>query len=123
MLLRVVPTQGEQDFLALSRSPQGGFSDELPIRLKENRYTELLRAVNSLNNQERLHFQAMTCDAVVIFQGELLSRASGSDLESPESPGTGRPGLRDRTRRRGRPQGSRWRQLRLHSGIQCWRKL
>src|SRR5260370_7521701 len=106
MLLRVVPTQGEQDFLALSRSPQGGFSDELPIRLKENRYTELLRAVNSLKNQERLHFQAMTCDAVVIFQGELLSRPSGSDLDSPESPGTGRPVFPHITRQPSLPQPS-----------------
>src|SRR5260370_9295515 len=70
MLLRLVPTQGEQDFLALSRSSQGGCSDELPIRLKENRYMELLRAGNSLKNQERLHFQAMTCG--IRIQRELL---------------------------------------------------
>src|ERR1700687_1001373 len=71
-LRRLVPTQGEQDSLTLSDSSQGGFPDELPIRLKKNRYKELLRACYSLENQEGLHFQVMTCAA--IFQRELLLR-------------------------------------------------
>ncbi len=77
-LLRLVPTQGKQNFLAFGRGSQGGFPDELPIRLKKNRYEELLRAGYSFEHQEGLHFQAMIC--AVHFQRELLSRASGSDL-------------------------------------------
>jgi len=72
-LLRLVPTQGEQNFLTLNGSSQRGFPDELPVRLKKNRYQELVRARNSLKNQEGLHFQAMICAAR--FQLGTLSRA------------------------------------------------
>jgi hypothetical protein len=60
-LPRLVPTQGEQDFLTLSDSSQRGFPNELPARLKKNRHLEILRAGDSLKNQEGLHFQAMIC--------------------------------------------------------------
>jgi len=72
-LLGLVPTQGEQNFLTFSDSSQGGFPDELPIRLKKNRYKEILRAGYSFEHQEGLHFQAMIC--AVNFQRELLSRS------------------------------------------------
>jgi hypothetical protein len=73
-LLPFVPTQGEQNFLALSSSSQSGLPDELPIRLKKNRYKELLGARDSLKNQKGLHFQPMTC--ATEFQPELLSRTT-----------------------------------------------
>ncbi len=69
-LSRLVPTQGEQDFLTLSDSSQRGFPDEFSIRLKKNRYIELLRARHSLENQEGLHFRVMIC--ATNFQRELL---------------------------------------------------
>jgi hypothetical protein len=71
-LLRLVPTQGKQNFLAFGRGSQGGFPDELPIRLKKNRYEELLRPGYSFEHQEGLHFQAMIC--AVHFQLRLLVR-------------------------------------------------
>src|SRR5437879_1295031 len=40
-LPRLVPTQGEQDFLTLSDSSQRGFPDVLPMHLEKNRYEEL----------------------------------------------------------------------------------
>src|SRR5437016_7235019 len=69
-LPRLIPTQGEQDFLTLSDNSERTLPNELPVRLKKSRYNELLRAGDSLENQEGLHFQMMTCDSV--FQRELL---------------------------------------------------
>src|SRR5712671_2243362 len=69
-LPRLVPTQGEQDFLTLSDSSKRGFPNALPARLKKNRHLEILRAGYSLKHQEGLHFQAMIC--AVKLQRELL---------------------------------------------------
>ena len=71
----LVPTQGKQNFLALSGSSQRRFPDELPVRLKKNRYQELLRGGYSFEDQEGLHFQAMICAAKL--QRGLLSRTRG----------------------------------------------
>ena len=54
-LVRLVPAQGELDFLTLSDSSKRSFPDELPFRLKKNRYNELLRVGYSLEDQEGLH--------------------------------------------------------------------
>src|SRR5260370_36171704 len=42
-LRRLVPTQGEQDFLTLGDNSERTFPDELSIRLKEKRYSQLLQ--------------------------------------------------------------------------------
>ena len=81
-LLRLVPTQGEQNFLTLNGSSQRGFPDELPVRLKKNGYQELVRSRNSLKNQEGLHFQAMIRNAR--FQQGLLSRTTGCKFATGE---------------------------------------
>jgi hypothetical protein len=73
-LLGFIPTQGKQNFLTLLSSSQSGPPDELPIRLKKNRYKELLGARDSLKNQEGLDFQAMIC--AIELQRELLSRTT-----------------------------------------------
>src|ERR1700731_450710 len=71
-LPRLVPEQGEQDFLTLSDNSKRTFPNELSIRLKKNRHLELVRVGDSLENQEGLHFQMTTC--ATVFQGELLYR-------------------------------------------------
>src|SRR5205814_1920346 len=81
-LLRLIPAQGKQNLLALRGSSQRGLADELAIRLKKNRYQELLRSRNSLKNQEGLHFQAMIRNAK--FQQGLLSRTTGCKFATGE---------------------------------------
>jgi len=71
-LLGLVPTQGQQDLLTLGDSSHGGFPEELPIRLKENRYKKVLRARHSLKNQKGINFEVMTWPAIFVFQRELL---------------------------------------------------
>src|SRR6266446_1285467 len=66
----LVPTQREQDLLPLSNNSQRRLAYELPVRPKKNRYEEVLRAGYFFENQEGLHFQMMTCNAV--FQRDLL---------------------------------------------------
>ena len=80
-LLRLIPAQGKQNFLALSGGSQRGFSDELPIGLKMNRYQELLRAGCSLKHQEGLYFQATTC--FLKFQRGFLSGSTECRSASP----------------------------------------
>src|SRR6202008_5205419 len=71
-LQRLVPTQREQDLLPLGNNSQRGLSHALPIRSKKNRYKELLRVGESLEDQKGMHFQVMTCAAIFVFQRELL---------------------------------------------------
>ena len=68
-LRRLVPTQGEQDFLTLGDNSERTFPNELSIRLKKNRHLELVRAGDSLENQKGLHFNVRTC---TVFQRKLL---------------------------------------------------
>src|SRR5260370_2038828 len=60
----LVPTQREQDLLPLSNNSQRRLPNVSSISLKKNRYKELLRAGDSLENQEGMHLLVMTCDAV-----------------------------------------------------------
>src|ERR1700745_1453044 len=88
MLLRLVPTQGEQEFLALCDSAQRGFPDEFPFRLKKHGYKKLVRAGQPLENQEGLHIQMATCAAIshrmLLMQSGMMG--DNSDCRSVCSP-------------------------------------
>ena len=73
-MIGLIPAQREEDLFFLGDNSQRRSPDELPIRSKENGDLEPIRPGYSLENQEGLHFNVITCGAV--FQRELLCHSS-----------------------------------------------